>query len=465
MKRSNNLFFFFILLLLATGPVCAYTQVLTLPQALSTSVSNYELLKAKKNYANASGQAVITAKRDGLPDVTIAAEHEYGTLSGMNGLASGIPGLTTVTNGPAMPIQSWNAAFGAYYVSNVNWNIFSFGWQRAHVAAAKGLYEQDKADLEQEKFLLQVKVSVAYLDLLAAQRLRLSMEVNLTRALDLSTTIHARTDNGLNAGVDSSIANAEVSRARLSVTDALNYEQMKSSQLATLLGIPMQVFSLDTSYVSRLPRNLLDTSTITQHPVLTYLDKRIKASNLEANYLRKEGLPRFSLFGVLQDRGSGYGYNYGPLYPNDYTSKYFQGVSPVRVNYLVGVGLTWNIMEFNRSTSRVKSQSYVSAAFTNEYNQQRTDLSNQSALADQQVSNALSRYREAPIQLKAATDAYTQKTELYQNGLANISDVAQALYALNRAETDMDIAYNSVWQAVLFKVAATGDIPGFLSQL
>jgi outer membrane protein TolC len=465
MKRSNSLFFFFIFLFLATRPAYAYTQVLTLQQALNTSVSNYELLKAKKNYANASGAAVVTAKRDGLPDVTVAAQQEYGTLNGMNGLTSGMPGLSTITNGPALATQNWNAAFGALYVSNINWNIFSFGMQRAHVAAAKGLYEQDKADIEQEKFLLQVKVSVAYLDLLAAQRLRLSMEVNLSRAIDLSTTIHARTDNGLNAGVDSSIANAEISRARLSLTDALNYEQVKSSQLATLLGKPMQVFSLDTSFVSRLPRNLLDSSTIDQHPVLAYMGKRIAASNLQANYIRKAGLPRFSLFGVLQDRGSGFGYNYGLTDPNDYTTRYFQGVNPVRVNYLLGVGVAWNIMEWNRSASRVKTQSYVSAAFTNEYNQEKTDLSNQSALADRQISNALSRYREAPIQLRAATDAYIQKTELYQNGLANISDVAQALFALNRAETDRDIAYNSVWQAVLFKVAATGDLPNFLSQL
>ena len=465
MKRSNSIFFLPLFLVQAIWPACAHTQVLTLQQALNTSITTYELLKAKNNYANASGAAVVTAKRDGLPDVTISAQQEYGTLNGMNGLSSGMPGLSTITNGPAMPTQSWNATFGALYVSDINWNIFSFGLQRAHVAAAKGLYEQDKADLEQEKFLLQVKVTVAYLDLLAAQRLRLSMEVNLSRAVDLSTTIHARTDNGLNAGVDSSTANAEVSRARLSLTDALNYEQVKSSQLATLLGIPMQVFSLDSSFVSKLPRNLLDTATINQHPVLNFLNKRIMASNLQANYIRKTGLPGFSLFGVLQDRGSGFGYNYGPADVNDYSTKYFQGVNPVRVNYLLGVGFTWNIMDWNRSASKVKSQQFLSAAFTNEYKQKKNDLNNQSALADRQISNAMSRYREAPIQLKAATDAYMQKTELYKNGLANISDVAQALYELNRAETDRDIAYNSVWQAVLFKIAATGDLPSFLSQL
>ena len=455
---------FSILLLFLVLPSLLFAQVLTLPQALNISLQNYALLKAKKNYADAAGAAVITAKRDGLPDITLAAEQEYGSLNGMNGLSSGLQSITTITNGPPLPTQSWNSAFGSLYVSNINWNIFSFGLQRAHVAAAKGIYEQEKAGYEQEKFLLQIKVVAGYLDLLGAQRLRLSMEANLARATELATAIHARADNGLNPGVDSSIANAEVSRARLSLTDAVNYEQTKASQLATILGITTQNFILDTSYVNRLP-NEMSQELNNSHPALFYLSRRIEASNLQASYLKKTELPRLSLFGVLQDRGSGFGDNYGPANLKDYTLNYYDGIKPMRANYLVGIGLTWNIMDWDRSRSKVKSQLFLSAAFTNEYQQQQNDLFNQSTLADKQIGNAIIRYQETPIQLKAATDAYIQKMELYNNGLANISDVAQALYALNRAETDKDIAYNAVWQAVLFKAAATGDLSGFLSQL
>ena len=55
------------------------------------------------------------------------------------------------------------------------------------------------------------------------------------------------------------------------------------------------------------------------------------------------------------------------------------------------------------------------------------------------------------------------KIDLYKNGLANIVDLTQALYTLNRAEVDKDIAYNNVWQALLYKAAATGDFGIFIN--
>ena len=89
----------------------------------------------------------------------------------------------------------------------------------------------------------------------------------------------------------------------------------------------------------------------------------------------------------------------------------------------------------------------------------------QLALAEIKIANALATYQEAPLQVKAASDAYLQRTVLYRNGLTTIVDVTQSLYALNRAETDRDIAYNNVWQAFLLKAAAGGDFQMFINGL
>ncbi len=43
-------------------------------------------------------------------------------------------------------------------------------------------------------------------------------------------------------------------------------------------------------------------------------------------------------------------------------------------------------------------------------------------------------------------------------------DVTQALYTLNRAETDRAITYNNVWQALLLKAAASGDFALFFNE-
>ena len=85
-------------------------------------------------------------------------------------------------------------------------------------------------------------------------------------------------------------------------------------------------------------------------------------------------------------------------------------------------------------------------------------------LSDTRIKNALSNSREAPIQVKAASDASTQKSVLYKNGLSTIVDLTTALFTLNRAETDRDIANNNVWQALLFKAAASGDFSLFFNE-
>jgi outer membrane protein TolC len=66
--------------------------------------------------------------------------------------------------------------------------------------------------------------------------------------------------------------------------------------------------------------------------------------------------------------------------------------------------------------------------------------------------------------VKAASDAYTQKEVLYKNGLATIVDVTTASFILNQAETQRDIAFNNVWQALLFKAASSGDFGLFFNE-
>lgn len=441
-------------------------SVLTLQTALNIALSQQQILKAKNNYAKASAEAIISAKRDGLPDFSLSAQQAYGTINGLNGLASGLPGVTTITAGPIVANQNWNAAFGAFYSSNMNWNIFAFGLQRAHVAEAKGFYARDTADLEQEKFQQQVRVAGAYLNLLAAKRLHYSMNVNLLRVSQLRDVIRIRTVNGLNAGVDSTIANAELSKARIAVTDAVNYEQSQVANLSIQLGVSSQSFSLDSSYISqlpaRLPRQPIDN--ISNHPELNFLSARVKSSDLSANFISKTSLPRVSLFGVLQDRGSGFGSGYNPNIPGSYSKSYFNGIDPMRGNYLIGVGVAWNLTDLGRVISRVKSQHYNSDGLRNEYNYLENSLTNQLKEGNKQLANALQKYREVPIQLKAASDAYEQKKILYSNGLTTIVDVTQTLYNLNRAETDKDMAGNAVWQALLYMAASSGDFNLFINQ-
>lgn len=446
-------------------PVEPATGLLSLPEALRVATANYQQIKAARQVVKASELELKAARQDGLPNLTLAAEGAYGTLNGENGLSSGEPGLTTLTNGPAFTSQNWSAAFGALYVTNINFNLFSFGLQHAHVAAARGQYDQDREALEQEVFQQQVRTAGAWLSLLAAVRVRIAMEDNLARTRELRDVILARTINGLNAGVDSSIADAEVSKAVLTLIDAKDYEQQQANQLSIQMGIAPRLLALDTTTAQNPPRDLLDSlsDNLQANPALRFLASEVMTSDRLSAYIKKTGLPRVTLFGVGQERGSGFGTGYASN-PSDYSTSLGQGLDPERANYLLGIGITWNITDLGRSRTRAAAQHQRSAAFQSEYDLERNNLVNQLALSDQQIANALAKYKETPIELQAAADAYGQKKALYENGLTNIVDVTQTLYLLNRAEIDRDIACNAIWQAVLFKAGTQGNIQPFLSQ-
>lgn len=441
-------------------------QLLTLKQAVQTAITNYGTIRAKEAYANASKASVKQSVNDYLPDFNLSAQQDYGTVNGLNGPVYGYRGLNTAASGPALANQNWNAAFGSLYLANINWDFFSFGKAKEKIRVAKSVLSRDENDLAQERFQHEVKVAGAYLNLLAAQRLLRSWQNNLERATAIRNVVVQRALNGLIAGVDSSQANAELSSARIALTKAKDAEQEQANILARFMGVPAQPFTLDTVFITRIPSAAYDSVQLNDHPLLKYYQSRIDLSEQQAKYYRTFGLPTFSVFGLIQGRGSGFEWNYGQLNQNldHYSSNYWDGVQSMRGNYLLGLGMIWNLTTPLRIKHQVSSQHFISQALKEEYSLADQQLKAQLVLAGNRMKNALDNYREAPIQVKSASDAYIQKDVLYKNGLSNIVELTQALYIVNRSETDRDIAYTNVWQALLLKAAASGNFDLFLQE-
>lgn len=462
---SKTYLLLFILFLI-TGFAAQAQQVFTLKEAVETAVENYGTLKAKNKYAEASVASVEQARRDYLPNLNLGAQQVYGTVNGQIGPLYGFGGLGVASSGLPSDQQNWDATFGALYLTNVNWEFFAFGRAKGKIRAAQAVAERDYRDWEQEVFQHKIKVAGAYLNLLAAHQLTRSYEENLERANTFREIVASRAFNGLIAGVDSSQANAEYSSAKIALTNAKDFEQERSIQLAQLMGIPPQIFELDTFFVSRIPDILRDQDTVSAnfHPLLRWYESRISLSEQQTRYFKTFYYPAFTLVGILQTRASGFGNTFASD-RTDFSNEYWPSIQPTRTNYLVGIGVTWNLTQPLRISQQVRSQSLISEGLEEEYKLANQQINAQLQLAESKLEYALDNYREAPIQVKAASDAYLQQSVLYENGLTDLTSVTQASYALIRAETDKDIAYNNVWQALLLKAAAVGDFSLFEDQL
>jgi len=450
--------------LVATSVWGQEARKITLEEAVNTGLANYQSIRAKQNYMLASGALKQQARNEYLPNVTASVQQNYGTVNGQLGPLGAVGVLGVSSAGPVYQDQSWNAAFGALYLINTNWEVFTFGRVRSRIQLAEAQIKRDSADLLQEQFIHRVRISGAYLNLLIMQRLVRNAESNLARTRAIQQSVRVRTRNGLNAGVDSSLANAELSRAKLVLITARDNEQQVSNQLAQLMNVPPTRFELDTTFLAQTPSEYTSAATVQNNPQVRFYQARIDQARVNAQAVRKSVMPGLTLFGVYQARASGFDYNYTPQYTDRYSSSYGDGVSPSRYNYVAGVSLFWNLMSPLKIRQQVKSQQFVALAYQEEYNQVSMQLQDQLILADQRMQNMLESVREVPAQFQAAHDAYIQKSTLYKNGLTTIVDLQQALFALNRAETDLGVAYVNVWQALLQKAAASGDFELFIGQ-
>ena len=463
------LFGLFQVIILAAVAGKANAQVLTMKQAVQNGLNNYGTIRAKANYVKAAQANVREVKREYLPDINFSLSQDYGTVASNYGPYAAYKASPVSSSGPVLATQNWNAAFGALYMTNVNWDFFQFGKYKEKTMVAQRALDLNLGDLDQERFEQSVRVSAAYLNLIAAQKLIASQQKNLDRAVAFQTVVTARAKSGLNPGVDSSLANAEVSSARIALTNAIENEQEQANALAQLMQVAApdsNNFPLDSAFVTRVPASLNNAPAqpLKNHPLLKYFQERIDISNEQAKYLKTQQYPVFSVFGIGQDRGSGFYSNYGAGNTSAYTQNYLKGVSFNTGNYLIGVGVFWNLTSPFRIHEQVAAQQWTSAGLQEEYGLISQELQAQTVLADSRIRNALANYKEAPVQVQAASDAYIQKETLYKNGLATIVDVTTAAFILNQAETQRDVIDTNVWQALLFKAASTGDFGLFINE-
>ena len=459
--KTKKLTLFLFLIFFSQG----FSQTLPLKEALENGIANYGTIKAKSNYADASKETIKQVRRDYLPNVTLSGQQDYGTVNGQNGPLYGFGGLGVASSGLPLEKQNWNAAFGALYLVNVNWDFFTFGKMKQKINLSKADSQRYEKDLDQEKFQHKIKIAAAYLNLLASQRLLISQRKNLERAMVFQNIAAVRVKNGLLAGVDSTLASAEVSRSKITLNQVKDEVKEQNNKLIALMGVSIQDFVLDTTFVTTIPKAILsqETSGENLNPILEYHKSRVDFSEEQLRLFKKEYYPTFSLFGIYQGRASGFKSDYA-VNQNSFSQNYLDGIDPSRQNYLFGVGVTWNLTTIARMRKKVSAQKLISEGLHEEYNVIDQQLKIQSDAADAKIKYALENYVEAPKQVQAAQQAYLQKTTLYKNGMTNLLDVTQTLYTLNRAETDRDIIYTNVWQSLLMKAAATGDFDLFMNE-
>jgi len=449
--------------LLSSAQTIAQRQPLPLNKAIGMALDNYPSIQARQAQVRAGAASVEETRHRRLPSLTLFEQLDAGTTNnlGSSYFSAGI--VPSITGAGARPENSGDISSGNIGVAYLQWQVSNFGGYKAEVQEARTRLRVDSMDLKKEQLYIVSIVLQSYLDLIRNYELNLIQWENLRRADTIRMAIRNYVLSGLRPGVDSSLAEAEYSRAKLDYLDTYNRLSLSKVQLSQLTALDTAAIEpdLNDDYLLLSSANLVSAaaSSLPEHPFLQYFHSIYENGQALENMIRKAYLPKVYVLGAGWIKGSSINEN-GSLNKDLST-----GLGYTRSNYLAGLGVTYDLFNPRKEKDRLNVQKAQTEVALRNYETQRRSLENAALQASVNLHTAIAKFNEIPVQLNAARDAYRQRLTQYNAGLSTIIDLTNALYVLNRAQTDLIHTKDGVWRALVQKAYANNGIYQLLSIL
>ncbi|WP_175635993.1 TolC family protein [Pedobacter ghigonis] len=347
-------------------------------------------------------------------------------------------------------------------IVSLDWEVYNFGAYKAQNAVSKSELVAERSRFAQRRYQTRAIAIDDYLSLLKLQDMLSIQQQNIRRNEQIGRSILSLARSGVRPGVDTSIAGAELSKSRLNYIEMDNTYKQVQLDIAAISGLNPESIVADSTILDRLKSleinlsvNLTDSSS---HPLLDFYKSNYLSSVEKENLVKKAYNPKVSLQAAAWSRGSS-------IDANDNFNSLSNGLEWQRENYLVGVGISYNLFDLRRRQLKLRTQKASSNFYLKELEQEKLMLSNAALQAGLEISTAHKRLDEIPNQLKAAAAGYRQKLSLYKNGLTDIIELNAALTILYRAETDFVNAKYLYVRALFQKAIATNQVDSLLNAL
>lgn len=385
-----------------------------------------------------------------LPNLKLNYQADYGTNNNVAGPYFGF-GIIPSNSRGVRTDNNTTVASANVGVAALDWEIYNFGAYGAQNKVANSDIQVQQNQFAGSKYQLRAYTINNYLLLLRLENFLAIQSRNIQRNLEIRRSVQSLAKSGVRAGVDTSIAEAELSKARLNYIELNNQVKQVQLQLSAVSGIPYESIIPDTAAETSLintsaglqPLNI-DT---TNHPLINYYRSVYQNSLQREAMVKKSYNPKVLLEGAVWGRGSS-------IDANDHFNSLSSGWGFDRNNYLVGIGISYNLFDLRRKQLKLRTQRANTDYTLKKLQEQKEQLAISASQSNVELETAKQRLQEIPHQLKAATDGYRQKLSLYKNGLTDIIELNAALNILYRAETDY-VQAKYAYSNALFQKAVT----------
>ena len=418
-----------IWMLLVSATVSAQ-QSITLKQLLNQVDKNAPTLVTDSSAIKIKEAQAAETRSNWLPNLRLNYQADIGSNNNVAGPYFGFGIIPSDSRG--VRVNSVTTAVSANVgIAAFDWEIYNFGAYGAQNKVARSDMQVEQNNFAQSKYQLEAYSISNYLLLLSLQNYVAIQYRNIERNREILRSISSLTKSGVRPGVDTSIANAELSKARLNYIELNNRLKQVQLQLSAVSGIPYQNIVADSTLqvqLTALPVNVFTIDTV-NHPLINYYQSVYQNNKQREELVKKQYNPKIMLEAAAWGRGSS-------VDANDNFNSLSTGWGFDRDNYLVGIGVSYNLFDLRRRQLKLRTQKAATDYSRNKLEEQKTLLAASANQANAEIQTAMQRLQEIPNQLKAANDGYRQKLSLYKSGLTDIIELDAALNILYRAETD-----------------------------
>lgn len=413
--------------------VFVQAQTVSLQSLLDRLAANNELLKSGKSQIQAGQAEVKAVQYDRLPNLNAMYQATMGSANNVAGpyLSMGI--LPSVTGG-SRSYSNVNPVGGNTAFAGVNWEAINFGKYKAQTDVAKaGLMTQNSL-FAKSQYDLNGIAAAYYIELLRQSELQRINQENVNRLQELLASINGLVVNGIRPGVDSSIASSELSKSKVSLYEAQRGLAQTQAQLSALTGMPASAIVADTVSGEKIINTgatfafaaVVDTA---HHPDIALFSSLYDLSRARLQLEKKRFYPKIFVDADAWSRGSS-------LSSADHYNDLQDGYVPQRMDYFVGLTMTYDIMNIVRKKLSTSVSKYEAEASAHQLEQAKIDINNSLQQSLLESDYERKRLAETDHQLHSASTAYEQQANLYRNGLSSIIELDVALSYYIQARKD-----------------------------
>jgi len=436
-------------------------NTLSLPYVLQKTELNSPSLLADSTLIQIRLSQAKEIANNRLPNLNIGYQVDLGTNNNVAGPYFSF-GLVPSNTSGVRSYSTTSLAGVSLGVAALNWEFYNFGLYASQNRVAQSNIQVEQNNFYQSKYYIKALVLDDYLQLTRIEDYLKILLVNIRRSEEIKRSIMALTKSGIRPGVDTSIAEAELSKTRLNFIELENQKKQVQIHLSKFCGIPSDSLRVDTSLenksISRFANQADSISIFSQNPRLLFYQSLYENSLLQEKLIKNLYNPKLFLEGAAWTRGSS-------VHSDGSFGNIGSGFNPIRNNYVIGLGISYNLLDFRRTRLKLETQRYFSEFNKKKLQEQSEFLQAELEQATSELHTANLRLKEIPQQLRAAHSGYRQNLSLYKNGLSDIIVLSTSQEILLRAETDYIQAKYLFTKALFQKAILENQVSTYLQTL